>query len=219
MYILAVEQSTIQSSAVISDDSEVLHATSWEESRLRSQQFFPKIEALLSKAGIALKDVDLFAAGTGPGAFNALRMCISAMHAFSMPGHTPLYAVSSAQALALQIHQSSGKDSVSIIGDARRGYLWVANAFFAGNIVPERFNIGLIQPLELANHLIDAQVIASPDLDRIPELLGSLPNAEERLIDAPVYPHARFISETAFSGVTANIASPEFQPTYLHPPV
>ena len=56
MLILAVEQSTVESSAVVSDDSEVLTSVSWQESRIRSQQFFPKIEALLAQAGKKLKD-------------------------------------------------------------------------------------------------------------------------------------------------------------------
>ena len=219
MFILAVEQSTIESSAVISDDGEVLHSTSWEESRLRSQQFFTKIDALLKKASIDIANIDLFASGTGPGAFNALRMCISAMRAFSLPGDTPVYSVSSAQALALEIHTSSGKEFVSVIGDARRGHLWVANCRFAGATLPETYDISLVEPDHLAEHIAEAQVVASPDFNRIPAILGNLPNSSERLMPGPVYPHARFIMETAFASVTGGIASPEFKPTYLHPPV
>jgi tRNA threonylcarbamoyl adenosine modification protein YeaZ len=219
MLILAVEQSTVESSAVVSDDSEVLTSVSWQESRIRSQQFFPKIEALLSQAGKKLKDIDLFAAGTGPGAFNALRMCVSALHAFSLPDSKPLYAVGSAQALALQIHGETGKNNISVVGDARRGHLWLANCTFSGAILPASYELTLTEPDQLADNISTAEVIASPDFERIPGILGSVPSSSTRLKPGPVYPHARFIAETAFAAASAGIPSPEMAPTYQHPAV
>jgi len=220
MLILAAEQSTSQSSAVITDDTEVLACVTWEESRIRSQQFFPKIEALVSRAGVSLPEIDLFAAGIGPGAFNALRMCISALNALALPDRKPVYAVSSAQALALQLRQAAGKPSISVVGDARRGYLWVSNSFFDDNsILPRNTELTIVKPADLATAAAGADVIASPDFQRITEVLASLPDSTARLRQGTVSPDARFVAETAFAAYSAGIESPPMQPTYIHPPV
>ena len=219
MLILAVEQSTVESSAVISDDSEVLASADWLESRIRSQQFFPKIETLLAQVDRKLEDIDLFAAGTGPGSFNALRMCISALRAFSLPDSKPLYAVSSPQALALKVHNETGKENISVVGDARRGHLWLANCTFSGSTLPAAYELKLTEPDDLADNVSEADLVVSPDFDRIPAILASIPSSAERLRPGPVYPHARFISETAFAASSAGIKSPELAPTYLHPAV
>lgn len=219
MLILAVEQSTVESSAVISDDSEVLASVSWQESRIRSQQFFPRIETLLAQVDRKLENIDLFAAGTGPGAFNALRMCISAITAFSLPESKPTYAVSSAQALALQLHNETGKETISVVGDARRGHLWLANCTFSASTIPVSYELMLTEPDQLADNLSAAELVVSPDFDRIPSVLASIPTSAERLRPGPVYPHARFIAETAFAANSVGTASPELAPTYLHPAV
>ncbi len=219
MLILAVEQSTRHSSAVVSSDSEVITSVTWEESRLRSQQLFGRIEKALSAAGRDLGQVDLFAAGVGPGAFNALRMCLSTIKAFALPDSKPVYAVSSAQALALQLSVETGKTTVSIVGDARRGHLWVASSTITAAPLPDSYVLHICTPDELPGQVAGSELIASPDFERIPDVLGSIPGSSERLYRSPVSPDARFIAETAFAATEAGIVSPPLTPIYIHPPV
>jgi tRNA threonylcarbamoyl adenosine modification protein YeaZ len=219
MLILAAEQSTRNSSAVVSSDSEVLASVTWEESRIRSQQFFGKIETVLGMCGRTIEDIDLFAAGVGPGAFNALRMCLSAMKAFSLPDAKPVYGVSSAQALALQLTTQTKHKTVSIVGDARRGHLWLATATITDAPIPERYELTVIKPEKLSDSVIDSDLIASPDFDRIPDVLASIPNSSERLYSGSVSPHARFVAETAYAAVKAGLEGSPLTPIYIHPPV
>jgi len=219
MLILAVEQSCTESTAVITDETVVLSSIKWTESRLRSQLFFPGIERMLKKCNHTLKNIDLFAAGTGPGAFNALRMCVSAMQAYALPGKKEVYAVPSPQALALQLHTDRGVSRISIVGDARRGSLWLANYTFIASCLPAEASIELIKPMDLNSALTDSELIASPDFDRIANILTGIPGRTTRLIQDPVYPRARFIAKTAHTAILQGISSPPFTPTYLHPAV
>ena len=219
MLILAVEQSTVESSAVICEDTEVLASVKWEESRIRSQQFFPKINTLLSRAAKTLENIDFFAVGTGPGSFSALRMSISAVQAFALPQAKPVYAVSSAQALALQLSGTSGRQRVSIVGDARRGHLWIENCVFADSPVPVSTELIVAKPETIAEALKSAELVASPDFDRIPGLLGGIPESSQRLHGECVRPDARFVAESAFACRTSGIESPRVSPIYIHPAV
>lgn len=219
MLILAAEQSTKNSSAVISSDSEVLASVTWEESRIRSQQFFAKIETLLGMCSKSIEDIDLFASGIGPGAFNALRMCLSAMKAFSLPDSKPVYAVSSAQALALQLAEETKKQKISVVGDARRGHLWVAKVEISTAPLPDSYELSVTTPDELSNEVAESELIASPDFDRIPDILASIPDASTRLYSGSPSPHARFVAETAYAAVEAGIETPPLSPIYVHPAV
>lgn len=219
MLILAVEQSCCASSAVISDDTEVLASVNWIESRLRSQLFFPSVEKILEQSKCSLENIEVFAAGTGPGAFNALRMSLSSLQAFSLPGKKTVFGVASPQALALQLHEDQGVSNISVVGDARRGSLWLANYTFKDSSLPCNSSIFLVKPGDLNSSLAKADIIASPDFERISSILADIPDRNSRLIDGPSCPHARFVAETAFACITQGESPPPFSPTYLHPAV
>lgn len=219
MLILAVDQSCTESTAVISDDTEVLASVKWTESRLRSQLFFPGVERMMKQCSRTLREIDVFAAGTGPGAFNALRMCLSSLQAFSLPGAKAVYAVPSPQALALQLHTDRGISRISIIGDARRGSLWLASCTFTASPIPDNASITLIKPEDLNQLVESSELIASPDFERIADILIRIPNHTGRLIQGPAYPQARYIAETAHAAILRGIPSPAFTPVYLHPAV
>lgn len=219
MLILAVEQSTVESSAVLSDSLDLIDGVSWTESRLRSQQFFPNITSLLARNGKNIADIDVFAAGTGPGAFNALRMCISALRAFALPSEKKVFGVNSAQALALKLRNLHGGNRISIVGDARRSFLWVASVCFDKGSIPAGMELKLINPDQLHKSVQDAEIIATPDFDRIRIHLESMQLRAARLIEGSVYPHAEDVSVTAFESVSSGIPGTEFKPLYFHPPV
>ena len=79
---------------------------------------FGAIERLLASGALALRDLDGFAAATGPGSFTGIRVGLVAAKAFAEVHAKPLVGVSSLQALACAAPGSARR--VALL-DARRG--------------------------------------------------------------------------------------------------
>ena len=90
MLILAIEQSSVQASVALLDNAHVLAAERWHSEWNRTQNVFEILPSLLKNASVRAEDIDLFAAGTGPGSFSGSRVAVSAVQALALPGEKRL---------------------------------------------------------------------------------------------------------------------------------
>ena len=63
----------------------------------------PMVGSLLKSCGVAVKDIGLFAVSSGPGSFTGVRIGVAAIKGLALPFDTPCAAVSSLEALALNL--------------------------------------------------------------------------------------------------------------------
>jgi len=109
---------------------------------------FGELEALLTRSGFALRDVDLFAAASGPGSFTGVRVGLAAVKGLAEVMGRPVVAVSNLEALR---HFGTAEPGATVI-DARRGEVFAAVYGSRGPVIPEQV-IGFPRFLELLDGL------------------------------------------------------------------
>lgn len=83
---------------------------------------FGEIQALLSEAGVALADVDLYAAASGPGSFTGVRIGLTAVKSLAEVHGKGVVPVSNLRALSFRAPASR----IAAVLDARRGEVYGA---------------------------------------------------------------------------------------------
>ena len=82
------------------------------------------VTRLLERQNVSIKDIDLYAVATGPGALTGLRVGIATVQGLAMANSKRVVAVSALNALALAArmsHSVPDVDSVGVLMDAHRG--------------------------------------------------------------------------------------------------
>jgi tRNA threonylcarbamoyl adenosine modification protein YeaZ len=146
------------------------------------------VQSLLDKCQINIHDVKRLATGVGPGSYSGIRSAIAFLKGLSLPSNTQVQGVSSAMAAALALYLPDSDNAdfmpMHVVGDARRGQIWVAscNTPFC---IPE---IILVPRAELVKTLSTDALIITPDWHRLGNFLtesfsssrlrSSLPTAE-----------------------------------------
>jgi len=87
-----------------------------------SQLILPQIQALLSDAGVQLKDLQGIAFGAGPGSFTGVRIAAGVAQGLGFGAGLPVTGICTLQALA----EASGADKVIACLDARMGEVYYA---------------------------------------------------------------------------------------------
>lgn len=84
----------------------------------------PTIKRVLEAQGLALRDIDYFAAGLGPGSFTGLRVGLAAIKALSLIHKRPVAGIPTLDILA----KNAGETKRMIVPalDARRGLIYCA---------------------------------------------------------------------------------------------
>jgi tRNA threonylcarbamoyl adenosine modification protein YeaZ len=216
--LLAIEQSTVNGSAVLMSGRTVLAGQSWNEVQARQQQLFARLPELFAAASLRPEAVDLLAVGLGPGVFSGLRTSLSAARALAIPGRRPVYGVSSGEVLAWDTARRTGARSVTVIGDARRHRFWYAR--FA--VAPTRPTLAAPYALVFADAwrsiLTPGTVVVTPHWERIgKDLLAH--KASAALIEESRMPTAGVLAELVLGRLERNEPTDELSPIYMHPPV
>ena len=87
-----------------------------------SQLILPQIQALLSEAGVQLKDLHGLAFGAGPGSFTGVRIAAGVAQGLGFGANLPVVGICTLQALA----EAGGADKVIACLDARMGEVYHA---------------------------------------------------------------------------------------------
>jgi tRNA threonylcarbamoyladenosine biosynthesis protein TsaB len=124
MLLLAIDTSGKDGSIALAnchaDDCEIIGLAHLDGGAF-SAQLVPQIAALLKTRGIAKKDIDAFAATSGPGSFTGLRVGLAAVKALAEVLNKPIAAVSLLEAIAA----SSTQKQVLAAMDAGRKEVYV----------------------------------------------------------------------------------------------
>ncbi len=126
MLVLALDTSSSVGSTAILRDQAILGETVSSSDQPYSITFFDDLNRLLAQASVAMPQIDLFAAGAGPGSFTGLRVGLTAVKAWAECFSKPVVAVSCLEALAskIVIPQPAAGGIIASILDARRGQIF-----------------------------------------------------------------------------------------------
>lgn len=205
--ILAIETSSEQASCALLRGDTVITRVS-EGVRTHSQSVLPMIQELLAEAGIALKDCDAVAFGSGPGSFTGVRTACGIAQGLGFGGNLPVVPVVTLDAMALACHQQHGAAEVLAVLDARMGEVYWSQYSFDG----------------AAPVVVLAPVLSAPG-DVTPQGtpvacgngLSAYADAFPAGGHATVMPHAAQIAQLAAIAFTAGktVTAAEAQPLYL----
>jgi tRNA threonylcarbamoyladenosine biosynthesis protein TsaB len=96
----------------------------------QAERIFPAIDELLTRNGVAYKDLARLAVTTGPGSFTGLRIGLSAARGLALALNIPAIGVPSLLALSL----ATQCDPVAVLLDARRDEAYFQ--LFSGPAIP-----------------------------------------------------------------------------------
>ena len=136
MRILALDTSGPVAGAALMENGVVTHEVMASHGLTHSQTAMPMVDQCLSAAGIAAKDIDLFAAVAGPGSFTGVRIGVCAVKALAHAWNKPAVAIDSLETLAMNAFSFPGV--ICPILDARRGQVYCAAFRFEGGARPVR---------------------------------------------------------------------------------
>ena len=217
--ILALDQSTATSSAVVMDGQAVLAERTWTDSGGRNQQLFAILPGLLAEAGVDAAHIGGFAVGLGPGAFAGIRMSLSALRAWALPGAIPVYGVSSGEAIARDVLARLDARSVTVIGDARRHRFWYAHFRAGDSGLQMTAPYALAASADLRSAIESESVVVTPHWERIGKDLSTAMGRGVKLVEEPCLPRARTVGDLVLERLARNQPFDDLKPIYMHPPV
>ena len=223
MLTLAIEQSTACASAALLRDGALVSERAWAGDRMRDQHTFPALRTFFEETGTALSQVDLFAVGLGPGAFSGIRIALATAFGMALPGGKPVDGVSSAAALAADVLQETGAPAAVVLGDARRGRVWLARFQIEEGDVVMSQSFSLVETKNLAASLQSPAALVTPHWDTLGPLLDSLGLRGFDVLRESRAPRARTVGELTIRqrqrAPPSSAPQPPPSPIYLHPPV
>jgi tRNA threonylcarbamoyladenosine biosynthesis protein TsaB len=217
MKLLAVEQSSAACGAVLLLDDRAAACAAWRAADSPRAGLAAVLPRLLREAGMELAGVDAFAVGIGPGSFGGLRSACAALSAMALPDGKPVCGVCGARALAERLSAERGGRAAAVLGDARRGRLWLVRSGGGADPAAEA-SVELVAPDDVAGALPPGALIATPDWDRIGALLRERLRDAAECIEGPVCPTAEDVARRALE-LMRHGPPPAARPIYLHPPV
>lgn len=218
MIALALELSSPRCSvAVLSGEGQCAARRSWQAEGRGVGRAVGAAREVLSEAGLAVRDVERFVAGRGPGAYSGIRIALTVARSLALPFGRPAAAADSGSVLADAVLEEAGVDSVAVVGDARRGRLWVG---VFERTDPERRPRGgwrLVDPAQWME-AVRADLAVSSEWERVRALLPGEPGPG-RWIQEPRYPDAARLAQLVLRRENAGFKPDPLTPLYLHPAV
>ena len=193
MNILAIDTSSQNATVALINDERLVGEYTINNKKTHSQIIMPLISDLISKSGLDISDIDVFATGIGPGSFTGLRIGVATCKALAQANNKKIIGVSSLEILAKSVYFTE-KTVCSII-DARRDDVY--NAVYKNGICLSDDRV--ININELLNELGDNETV----------FVGDGVNAHKDLIKEKMGNKAFFAPKNilmAKAGVLAQIA-------------
>ncbi len=124
MHILAIDTSTSLASIAIAVDEQIVAESLVNTNRTLSARLVPEIERLLTTAGLAIAEVDLFAGAVGPGSFTGVRGGVATIQGLALAVGKPCAGFSSLAMLAMNF--SLQATLICPLLDARKSEVYAA---------------------------------------------------------------------------------------------
>lgn len=134
MKLLALDTATEACSAAVWVDGAVLERYEFAPRR-HAALILPMIDAVLSEAGLSVKQLDAIAVGRGPGAFTGVRIAIGIAQGIAFAADLPVAPMSTLAALALGAGREFGYSHLAVVLDARMGEVYWGAYAATGNTV------------------------------------------------------------------------------------
>lgn len=218
MLILSIECSTAQAGVALvdADRSEPLGRIDWTEPRARHGNLAGAVAQLRRDTGLDWTQLDLVAAGRGPGAFSGLRMALLTAQFLAAPGGIPCRFVSGMEAAGRAWLNQQGEARAILLGDARRGHAWAAEA---DNSDPVQALSWELTPLEMISRRFSCDCPwLSPHLEGLRGRVEGMDAAWlSRVI--PLQPDPVATARLAALREVSGAEREPPTPLYLHPPV
>ena len=222
MMLLALECSTARNSLAILEDDRVLAEVDWHEPTARSHTLFQHLPTIVERAGLRPEDIELFVVGRGPGSYSGLRVALTTAQALALPGGRPVRTVASAASLAAQVAAAPHASApwMAVLGDARRGQLWMGLFQRLENGVLKRSNPWkTFFPEDLPHALPPDALLVSSDYQRLRPVLEKAGLRDARWREGDLFPEAAWCGRLARREMARGVAPEPLTPLYLHPPV
>jgi tRNA threonylcarbamoyladenosine biosynthesis protein TsaB len=124
MNILALDTTTSMATVAISVGERIAAESTFNTDRTLSARLIPEIGRLLALAGLAVADIDLFAASVGPGSFTGVRGGVATVQGLALAGGKPCVGFSSLTLLAMNLQMAAYP--VCALLDARKSEVYAA---------------------------------------------------------------------------------------------
>jgi tRNA threonylcarbamoyladenosine biosynthesis protein TsaB len=175
MLTLAVDTAGEIGSIALAEDNRIVGQVRLESPGGFGQTLFGEMEKMLARCAIRLADVELYAAGCGPGSFTGVRIGLAAVKGLAEVAGKPAVAISNLAALAAC---GSAELRAPVI-DARRGEVFAAVFDRAGGEVIPAAVMRLADFVALAGARPVEWVTTGFDIGRAatvvsPELAGAM---------------------------------------------
>lgn len=106
MKLLAIDTSTMLGGAALLDDESLLAESRLNVRVTHSERLLVEIDHILSRAGLTIQDVDVFAAAIGPGSFTGLRVGLSTIKGLVFATGKKIVSVPTLEAFAWNLPYS-----------------------------------------------------------------------------------------------------------------
>ncbi|MEV5413859.1 tRNA (adenosine(37)-N6)-threonylcarbamoyltransferase complex dimerization subunit type 1 TsaB [Thermopolyspora sp. NPDC052614] len=202
MLVLAFDTATPAVTAAVHDGDRVLAERTTVDARRHGELLVPTIEAVLSDAGVSLRDVTAIVSGSGPGPYTGLRVGLMTAQALSSTTGAPAYGVCTLDVVA---YATEVAGPFLVATDARRKEVFWASYDETG--------------ARIGGPAVDRPGALPPDLPvagaggrLYAEIIGP-----ERII-GPVYPSGAALAALAAGRLAAGAPFDPPHPIYLRRP-
>ncbi len=154
--VLALDTSTPRGSVALLQGKEVASELRLSSLETHSARLLRSIRFLLEGTGWQLTDLNLIAAGIGPGSFTGIRIGIATALGLAQALGIPFAGISGLDALARQVRLADGR--LGVVMDAQRSQIYYAEYIAAAGRVRAVTRPRLLYPVELAARLRRRQI-------------------------------------------------------------
>jgi tRNA threonylcarbamoyladenosine biosynthesis protein TsaB len=129
MTILVIDTSTERAAIALATDTGGLYVSATEKETVRrhGRDLIPRIASLLKEAGLRARDLQGVAVGLGPGSYTGLRVGVTAAKTLAYASGAGLIGFDSLHAIGRNAPADILR--VSVLADAQRGEIYVADLF------------------------------------------------------------------------------------------
>jgi tRNA threonylcarbamoyladenosine biosynthesis protein TsaB len=135
MKILSCNTSLGFCSIAIFSDGKIISHKFNDNQEKQAELLFELIAQSFDEAALSYDKLTHLACSIGPGSFTGLRIGLSAFRALAFTTGLPLIGVNNFAATAFKIAQTSKKEKIAVIFDARRGEAYVALFSYSNGIL------------------------------------------------------------------------------------
>ncbi len=124
MLILGLDTATPWGTIALGDDKDIIFEMTLKSGKGGGEYLLSLLDQFFNKSGKSLKEIDLLAAGTGPGSYTGIRVGLAAVHGLAEGLKIPAIGINTLRIIAENCIQAN--EWVAVVTDARRGYIYGA---------------------------------------------------------------------------------------------